>query len=69
MFCGSDKLATGFPVLCVGEYVEQCASLTSLINSLEMDVKQLVKDYEAKKKVQLLGVLIIEVIHVNSLKI
>ena len=51
LFQGSDHTATGVPVLCVQEYVDQCADLTTLINALEEDVKLLVKDYDKKKKV------------------
>ncbi len=39
------------PVLTVEEYAQQCVKLGSVVNSLEQNIKKLLKDYDGKKKV------------------
>ena len=43
----------GHPVLTVQDYVDHCLKLSTVVTSLELNIKQLLNDYNGKKKVGL----------------
>ena len=39
------------PVLTVDDYAQQCIKLSSVVSSLEQNIKKFLKEYDGKKKV------------------
>ena len=48
---GHNKEQVSKPILTVTGYAEQLSKLSSMVTSLEQNIKKVLKDYDGKKKV------------------